>query len=61
MLPPLASNIFFCFSNHLGVVLFFFLILTLPSSVLQWHHEEGNFFSEYDQFNWLFYVGYVGN
>jgi hypothetical protein len=38
-------------------VFFFFLLLSLPSSVLQWHHG-GNFFSEYDQFNWLFYLGY---
>ena len=38
--------------------MFFFLLLSVPSSVLQWHHEEGNFFSEYDQCNWLFYVRY---
>ena len=56
--PPLAPSIFFCFSNHQGSVLFFFLILSLPLSVFQWHHEKGNFFSEYDQSNWLFYVGY---
>jgi hypothetical protein len=47
---------FFCFSNHQGAV--FFLLLSLPSSVLQWHQEEGNFFSEHDQSNWLFYIGY---
>ena len=29
----------------------FFLPLSLPSSVLQWHHEQGNFFLEYIQFN----------
>ena len=23
-----------------------------------WHHEKGNFFSECDQSNWLFYVAY---
>jgi hypothetical protein len=39
-------------------VFLFFLLLSLPLSVLQWHHEGGNIFSEYDQFNWLFYVGY---
>ena len=31
-----------------AVFFFFFLLLSLPSSVLQWHHEGGNFFSEYD-------------
>jgi hypothetical protein len=30
----------------------------LPPSVLQWNHEGGNFLSEYDRSNWLFYVGY---
>ena len=30
----------------------FFLLLSLPSSVLQWHHEGDNFFSEYDRSNW---------
>ena len=40
-LPPLAPHIV-CFSNHQGAV-FFFLLLSLPSSVLQWHHEWGNF------------------
>ena len=43
-LPPLAPNIFFCCSDHQGTVFFFFLLLSLPSSVLQWHHVEGNFF-----------------
>ena len=43
-----SSYIFFWFSNQ-GAVLFFFLLLSLPSSTLQWHHEEDNFFSEYDQ------------
>ena len=56
-LPPLAPNIF-CFLNHLGAVFFFFLLLSLPSSALQWHHEGGNFFSEYDRSNWLLCVGY---
>ena len=28
------------------------------SSVLQCHHDGGNFFSEYDRSNWLFHVGY---
>ena len=57
-LAPLAPNIFFCFSIHLGVVFFFFPLLSVPSSVLQWNHEGGNLFSEYDRFNWLLYVGY---
>ena len=57
-LPPLAPNIFSCFSNHQGAVFFFFLLLSLLSSVLQWHHDGGNLFSEYDQSNWLFYVSY---
>ena len=30
----------------------------LMKAVLQWHHEGGNFFSEYERSNWLFYVGY---
>ena len=34
------------------------LLLSLPSSVVQWHHEEGNFLSEYGQSHWLFYVRY---
>jgi hypothetical protein len=46
-IPPLAPNIFFFFSNHQGTV-FFFLLLSFLSSVLQWHHEGGNFFSEFD-------------
>ena len=54
----LAPNIFFSFSNHLGAVFFFFLLLSLPSSILQWHHEEDNFFLKYDRSNWFFYVGY---
>ena len=33
--------------------MFFFLLLSLPSSDLQWHHEEGNFFLEYGQPNWF--------
>ena len=33
--PPLAPNVFCCFSNHEGAALFFFLFLSLPSSVLQ--------------------------
>ena len=57
-LPHLAPNIFSCFSNHLGAVFFIFLLLLLPPSLHQWHHEGGNFFWEYDQSNWLFYVGY---
>ena len=35
----------------------FFLLLSLPSSVLQWNHE-GNFFLKFDQSNWNFYVEY---
>ena len=56
-LPPLVPNILSCFSNHLGA-LFFVLLLSLPSSVLQWHHDGANFFLEYDRYNWLSYVGY---
>jgi hypothetical protein len=51
LLPSLAPNIFFCFSNHQGTMFFFFQLLSLPSSVLQCNHEEGNFFSEYDRSN----------
>ena len=57
-LPSLACNIFLCFSNHLGAAFLFFLLLSLPSSVLRWHQEEGNFFLEYDESNWLFYAVY---
>ena len=57
-LPPLAPNIFCCFSNHQGAVFFFFLLLFLQSSVTQWRNDGGNFFLEYDQSNWLFYVRY---
>ena len=39
-------------------VFFFFLLLSFPLSVLQWHHDGGNFFSEYDRSDWLFNVGY---
>ena len=52
-LLPLVPNIFFCFSNHQGAVFFFFLPLTLPPYILQWHHEGSNSFSEYDQSSWL--------
>ena len=36
------------------------LLLPTPftSVICQWHNEGGNLFSEYDQSNWLFYVGY---
>ena len=43
-LPPLGPNIFFCFSNHQGVEIVFFLLFLLPSSVFQWH-KKGNIFS----------------
>ena len=33
-------------------------MLLFLKSVLQWHHEEGNFFLEYLQSNWPFYTGY---
>ena len=39
-------------------ILLLLLLILLPSSVLQWHHEAGNFLSEYDRSNWLFYLGY---
>jgi hypothetical protein len=32
---------------------FFFLLLSLPSSVLQWHHEEDYFFLKYGQSMWF--------
>ena len=57
LFPRLPPNIFFCFSDR-QVALFFFLLLSFPLSILQRHHEEGNFFSEYDQSNWFFYKGY---
>ena len=43
-LPPSVPSILFRLSND--QVFFFFLLLSLPSSVFQWYHEEGNFFSE---------------
>ena len=58
--PYILILIFFCFSNHQGAVFFRFLLLSLLSSVLQWYHGGCNFFSEYDQSNMLFYVGYYG-
>jgi len=57
-LPLLGQNIFFCFSGHQGSIFFFFLLLSLTLTVLQWHHEESNFFSEYGRSIWLFYVWY---
>ena len=60
LFPPLAPNIFFCFKNHQKAVFFFFFLFLLfsrPSSALQWHYEEGNFFSEYDQSYWSLYLG----
>ena len=51
-----SSFSFFCSSNHQGVVFFLFLLLSPLSSVLQRHLEEGNFFSDYNQSNWLFCV-----
>jgi hypothetical protein len=56
--PPLDPNMFFCFSNHQGPLLFFYLLILLQSSALQCHHKEGNLFLEYDQSNWLFGVGH---
>ena len=40
-----------------SILIFNFLLLLFPSSVLHWH-EGDNFFSEYDQSNWIFYVEY---
>ena len=50
-----ASNIFVYFSNHQEPV---FPLSTpfSPWSVLQWHHEEGNLFLGYVEYNWLFYA-----
>ena len=53
-----SSQYLLFFLKSLGAVFFFFLLLFLPSSVLQWHHEGGDFFSEYNRSNLLFYVGY---
>ena len=39
----------FSFQYLLLFLKFFFHFLSLPSSVLQWNHEGGDFFSEYDQ------------
>ena len=58
IITPVTPNIFSCFTIHQGAVFFFSLLLSLPSSVLEWHHEEGNVSSEYVQSKWLFYVGY---
>jgi len=41
-----------------GLYSYFFRFLLLPSSILQLHHEEGNFFLEYVQSNWLFNAWY---
>ena len=61
-LPPLATSIFFCFSNDQGAVFlfffFFFLFLSVPSSVYQCHHEGGDFFGKYGQSNWRWCLGY---
>jgi hypothetical protein len=60
--PPLALNIFFSFSNNQEAVLFFFFLsLLFPSNVIQWHHEDGNLFSEYNQYNWLQIVLFLSN
>jgi hypothetical protein len=40
---------------------FFFLLLSLPSFVLLWHHEKGNVFLENVQSNLIFYAGLFGN
>ena len=45
-----ASNIFVCLLNHQSLVFFFFLLLSLPSSVVQLHYEGGNFFSEFEYY-----------
>ena len=55
----LSSPSFFSFQYLLlflqeDVLFLFYLLLSIPLSVLQWHHEEGNFFSEY----WLFCILY---
>ena len=53
-----SSASFFNSQYHQLTVLFFSLLFSLQSSVLQWHREEGNFFWEYDQYKWIFYEGY---
>ena len=52
------SSEYVLFLNSSRNCFFFFLLILFPSTVLQWHHEGGNFFSQYDQSNWIFYVGY---
>ena len=49
IITPVTPNIFSCFTIHQGALFFFSLLLSLPSSVLEWHHEEGNVSSEYVQ------------
>ena len=49
-LPPLAPNIFFCFSDH-QVALFFFLLLSLQPCVLQWQTRSWGYFT-----SGIFYV-----
>ena len=51
------SNIVFCFSDQQRTELLL-LLLSLLSSVLQFHREEGNFFLEYGQINWFYYAEY---
>ena len=41
-----------------SVFFFFFPLLSILSFFLQLQHEEGNFFLEYGQPNWLFCQGY---
>ena len=52
---PLASNIFFCFSNHERTAFFFLLHFCLPS-IIQWRHIKGNFIAGYIQSNCLKFI-----
>ena len=54
-LPHLSPSIFFCSANHQSAV-FVFYSFSLLSSVLQWHHQGVNFFSEYDQSNCVLFI-----
>ena len=47
-LPSLVLDNFICFSNHRGAV-FFFLLISLPLSILQCRYEKGNHLIVYKQ------------
>jgi hypothetical protein len=58
-LPLLVPNMFlFLKSSRTCVLLLLHGTPFTSVIVLQWHHEAGNFFSEYNQSTLLFYIGY---